>query len=295
MDKGNIGKRQGLGVALVLFSTLCLSAEAVAAKLAYQGGATVLTALTLRYVIAASVFWVLVLAGGYPYSLTRRQLASVAALSLGAQTLTVLALFEAFRYIPAAMAILFLYLYPTVVTILAYFFLKEKLKWNKWLALLLTFIGAAVILGQPAESLDMRGVLLSLAAAFTNAVFLVGTARLLSDIKTPVYNAYVSSVVALAVTVLALFQRELSFSFSLQAAAAIAVLGLVSTVMAMAALLKGVKIIGASRAAIISTFEPAATAVLGFLILGEGLTPWQAAGGLVILSGVFLLRRDAAG
>ena len=293
---GNVTKSgsQGLGVALVIVSTLCLSTEAIAAKIAYQGGAGVMTTLTLRYIIATFIFWGFVLAGGYAYRLSARQLQAVAALSLGAQTLTVLALFQAFQYIPAAMAILFLYLYPTIVTILAFFFLKEKITWPKGAALALTFLGAAFILGQPVGALDMRGVLLSVAAAVTNAVFLVGTARLLSGIQTPVYNAYVSSVVALAVGVLALSRGQFHLGFSLQAWAAIAVLGVVSTVIAMAALLRGVKIIGPSRAAIISTFEPAATALLAFWALGESLTLWQAAGGIVILAGVFLLKRESA-
>lgn len=284
-------RRYGMGVALVLFSTVCLSTEAVAAKVAYQGGATVMATLTLRYVLAAAVFWLLILVGRYAFRLSPRQLLAVSALSLGAQTLTVLALFEAFQYIPAAMAILFLYFYPTVVAVLSYFFLKEPFTWQKALALILTFLGSAVILGQPVQSLDLRGVALSLAAAVTNAIFLVGTARLITNIQTPVYNAYVSTLVALATALITIVRGQWDLEFSLYAWLAIIVLGVVCTVFAMAALFRGVKEIGASRAAIISNFEPVATALLGFWILGEGLTTWQMAGGFIVLAGVFLLRR----
>ncbi|MGB9802236.1 DMT family transporter [Desulfofundulus sp.] len=283
--------RQGPGVAFVLFSTICFSIEPIAAKVAYRGGATVMTTLTLRYFLAAVTFWLLTLAGGCPFRLPRRQLLAVVALSLGTQTPTVLALFEAFRYIPAGMAILFLYFYPTVVTILAFFFLKEPFTWQKALALLLTLAGCAVILGQPVKTLDPRGVILSLTAAFTYAIFLVGSTRLLASIETPVYNACVSTILALAVGGLALTSRQLNLFFSSQALVAIGVLGIVSTVLAMAALMRGVKEIGASRAAIISTFEPVATAVLGFLVLGESLTSWQMIGGAAVLAGVFLQRR----
>lgn len=285
--------RQGLGAALVLFSTLCLSAEAVAAKIAYRGGATVLTTLTLRYIIAAAVFWLLVLAGRHLFLLPRKRLMAVAALSLGGQTLTVLALFHAFNYIPAAMAILFLYFFPVVVAVLAHFFLKEPLTRSKGIALLLTFGGCAVILAQPLNGLDPRGVIMSLAAAATNSIFLVGTTRLLSDIEPTVYNAYVSTLVTLAVGALALSRGQLRLDFDLEALAAVVVLGIICTVLAMAALLRGIREIGASRAAIISTFEPAATAVLGFVILGEALTAWQMAGGLIILAGVLMLKKKS--
>jgi drug/metabolite transporter (DMT)-like permease len=290
MLKKQKSSRQGLGVALVLFATICLSIEAVAAKLAYQGGATVMITLTLRYILAAAIFWLIIKVGKYAFRLPRRQLAAVTALSLGGQTLTVLALFESFRYIPSGMAILFLYLYPTLVAVLSVFVLREPFTRGKGIALLLTFAGCAIILGQPLNTLDMRGVILSLAAAFSNSIFLVWTTRLLKDIDTTVYNAYVMTIVALATGIIAIARGQVSFDFNLQALGAIVVLAIVSTVLAMGALLRGVKIIGASRAAIISTFEPAATALLGFLILGELLTGWQMAGGLVVLAGVFVLR-----
>lgn len=293
MTKEQKSSRQGLGVALVLFAIICLSIEAIAAKLAYQGGATVMITLTLRYILAAAVFWLIIKVGNYAYSLPRRQLAAVTALSLIGQTVTVLALFEAFRYIPSGMAILFLYLYPTLVAVLSVFFLREPFTWRKGAALLLTFAGCAIILGQPFNALDMRGVLLSLVAAFSNSIFLVGTTRLLKDIDTTVYNTYVTTIVALATGLITIARGQVSFDFNLQALLAIIVLGIVSTVLAMAALFRGVKIMGASRAAIISTFEPAATAVFGFLILGELLTGWQMTGGLVVLAGVFVLRGSA--
>ena len=98
---------------------------------------------------------------------------------------------------------------------------------------------------------------------------MIGTARLLNSIQTPVYNAYVSTVVALATGLLALSRGQASLNFNLDAWLAIIALGIFATVLAMAAFFRGIKEIGASRAAIISTFEPAATAILAFLILGK--------------------------
>jgi drug/metabolite transporter, DME family len=46
----------------------------------------------------------------------------------------------------------------------------------------------------------------------------------------------------------------------------------------------------ASVANLIATLEPAITAVLAYIFLGETMTALQIAGGLVIISGVVLLR-----
>jgi len=55
---------------------------------------------------------------------------------------------------------------------------------------------------------------------------------------------------------------------------------------------KGLSLLGASRASILSTMEPAITIVLAGLILGETLTSSQLLGGLLIICGVLLLKLD---
>ncbi|MGC7878568.1 EamA family transporter, partial [Desulforudis sp. 1190] len=62
--------------------------------------------------------------------------------------------------------------------------------------------------------------------------------------------------------------------------------------LALAAIFRGIQLIGASRASIISTLEPAVTALLGFWLLSETLTVVQMAGGALILLGVFLQSRE---
>ena len=53
-----------LGTALCLASGAAFGAMAVFGKLAYEGGATVGTLLAVRFLLAAAMFWALVLAGG---------------------------------------------------------------------------------------------------------------------------------------------------------------------------------------------------------------------------------------
>lgn len=284
--------KETLGIFLVLIATISLSTEAIAAKIAYREGASIMTTLFLRYAIAAVIFWTLLIISQRPWKLNRQQFIHVTALTLGGQTTTVLCLFYAFKYIPAAMAILFLYVYPTIVTLLAYFFLKEPLTWRKLLALCLTLTGCVVILGQPVHGLDPRGVILALSAAVMNAIFLVGSTRLISDIPVPIYTAYMTGIITVFFLVLGGLQGNFNFSLSIQAWEAMFFLGFICTVVALATLFRGVEIIGASRAAIISTFEPVSTAILAFWLLHETLSGWQLIGGALVVVGVFLQRRE---
>ncbi|MEW5763145.1 MAG: DMT family transporter [Bacillota bacterium] len=284
------GREQALGVALVLVATVALSTEAVAAKIAYRGGATVLTVLALRYLVAALLFGAGYLYRPVPYRLGRAERPALLLLAVGGQAATVLALFAAFRYTTAAMAILFLYLYPTVVSILAHFFLREPLDRPKVLALALSLAGCVVILGR-FEGLNLLGIGLAALAAVLNAVFLVGSARLLARVPVRLFNAALSFILTLFFLPLAFFTGELTFALTPQACAAILFLGVVCTVVSLASLFHGIVHIGASRAAIIATLEPPLTALWGYWLLGEKLTVLQAAGGILILAGVALQAR----
>lgn len=276
---------------MILVATVSLSTEAIAAKIAYREGANVITTLSMRYVIAALVIWAVLIIGRQPWKLARGQVLPVAALSMGAHALAVLSLFHAFRFIPAAMAILLLYVYPAVVTILAYFFLKEPVTWRKLLALAFTMGGCAVILGQPVSGLDMRGVFFALAAAVINAVYLVGCTRMLSNIPVVVFSGYLTGLSALLFLGLGLGGGGMDLALSVKAWQAIVFLAIICTVLSIIALFQGVKRIGASRAAIISTFEPVATALLGMWLLQENLTGIQVLGGALIITGVVMQKR----
>lgn len=277
-----------LGTTLVIIATICYATEAIAAKKAYFFGATVETTLAVRYVAAAVAFWIGMMIWRQSPRLTGGRLFSIAAVTISSHAVSVLALFYAFSFLSAGMAILLLYFYPTIVTILAYFLLKEPFTVKKVLSLVLTFGGAAVILGQQTGGPDMRGVALALGAAVMNAVFYVWSAKLLKDIPVLVYNTYLMTIAVIVFGGLGAATGRLDFDFAPQTWGWLIFLGLVPTAMALGTVFKGIKLIGPSRAAIISTLEPAVTALMGFWLLGEVLTGAQMAGGVLILVGVFL-------
>ncbi|WP_003545394.1 DMT family transporter [Desulfotomaculum nigrificans] len=291
-EKSQVKSRQLIGILLVIISTISLSTEAVAAKISYQGGATVITALTIRYLLATLLFGAILIITKTSIKLPLKQTLTVLALAIGGQATIALALFNSFKYIPAAIAILLLYVYPTITSILSFFILKEPLHRRKWLALILTLTGCVIILGQPIENLQPLGVVLALLAALLNALFLVLSSKLLDQVSVPVFNTYITGTCAVVFLVLGYTMGELQFHLTAKSWAALLVLAVVTTVIAMGTLFKGVTIIGPSRAAIISTLEPAFTGLLGWLLLGETLTGWQVVGGIIILCGVLLQREE---
>jgi drug/metabolite transporter (DMT)-like permease len=70
-------------------------------------------------------------------------------------------------------------------------------------------------------------------------------------------------------------------------------IALVSTVIAVSCFFAGLRRVGPSEAAILSTFEPPVTVMLAFLVLGERLTMPQLAGGALVLAAVVMLQLRA--
>jgi drug/metabolite transporter (DMT)-like permease len=74
---------------------------------------------------------------------------------------------------------------------------------------------------------------------------------------------------------------------------AVLAIALVSTVAAITLYFAGLARLGPTRAATLSTLEPAVTVTLAALVLGEAIAPVQLAGGALILAAVALLARAA--
>ncbi|MEW8958322.1 MAG: DMT family transporter [Moorella sp. (in: firmicutes)] len=286
MPKQGNTYREIKGAFLAALAAFALGTEGVAAKLAYAGGANILTVLVLRFLMAAAFFWGKMAFKPAGWRLERPTFYRLVALAVGGQALTVLLLFYSFQQIPAAAAILLFYIYPAVVAILAAVWLQETVNRSTVTALIVTFLGLLTILGVPAGDWHSKGVIAALLAALTNGIYMVGQAHMLKRLEPGTFNAYMTLIVGATFLGLALLTGSLDLAVSLQAFLAIAVLALITTVLAFTAMAGSIQYIGAQRAAIICTLEPAFTAVLAGLILGEKLLPVQILGGAFIIFGV---------
>ena len=89
--------------------------------------------------------------------------------------------------------------------------------------------------------------------------------------------------------VYAMITGQLAVAWTAPRIALIAVFGSVGTTIPVLTFILGLRMLGPSRAAILSTFEPAATVLLAVIVLGELASPLQYVGGALILASVLLL------
>jgi drug/metabolite transporter (DMT)-like permease len=298
------------GVALCLVAAIGFGAMAILAKEAYAAGTGTVTLLAVRFLLAAAVLWTLVLLRrGLPSSRRRgravrtparppltRRTAGVGLLLGAGYAVEAAAYFAALRRIDAALASLLLYLYPGVVAVAAARLRVDRLTPRRVAALGLTTTGAVLALaGAGTGAVDPLGAGLAVLAAVLYSAYILCSDRAVAAVDPMTVTALVATGAAACFTGAGLASGTLDLGLTSRAWAAAGALAIFSTVLPIAAFLAGMRRVGPSTAAILSTVELLVTIGLAVALLGERLAPAQLAGAALVLAGVVLLQWRAAG
>src|SRR4051812_3915225 len=283
------------GTLLCLGSGAAFGAMGVFGKLAYAQGATVGTLLSVRFALAAVVFWGLVLIR----PAARRRLRAlpardvVAGLTLGAVAYALQAgcYFAALSRIDASLLALLLYTFPVMVAVAAALLGRERLNGRRAGALALASAGGAlVVAGAGAGGIEPVGAALGVAAAAVYTTYILVGEGLAARVAPGVLSALVCTGAAVSLaTGSAMLGALRPGALTVAGWGWIAGLALVSTVVAIGLFFAGLPRVGPGAASILATVEPVVTVLLSFAAFGERLAPVQFAGGALVLAAVVML------
>jgi drug/metabolite transporter (DMT)-like permease len=282
-----------LGSLLTFLGAICFSAKAVMVKLAYVHEVDALSLLTLRMIFSLPFFAAIAIYSNNKtarINLTTKDWALVIILGVIGYYLASLFDFEGLRFITAGLERLILFVYPTLVVILLAIFLKKKISRREYAALLLTYIGIAIVfvsdLNIEQKNLWL-GAALIFGSAFTYAIYLIGSGELIPKLGSMRYISYAMIVSTAAVCIHYIFSSEIKlFSFSKEVYLLSAAMAIFSTVIPALLLSEGIRMIGSGRASIIGSIGPVSTIILAYFFLGENITSYQLLGTALVLAGV---------
>jgi drug/metabolite transporter (DMT)-like permease len=286
-----------LGAALVAAAAVAFSGKAVIIKVAYQYGVDAVTLLALRMAFSAPLFLALALwagrAKGAP-RISRGEALRIAALGMIGYYLASLFDFLGLQHITAALERLVLFLYPTIVVLLSALLFGRRVGRTDVAALVLSYAGIALVVAndfatQPGEvALGAFWVLLS---AICYALYLIGSGRFVERLGSVRFAclAGLASCAGVMAHFLALREPSLLWRQPGEVHALAALMAAVSTVLPIIFMSEGIRRMGSSRAAMVSSVGPVATIVLGFWFLDEPITAIQLAGAALVLSGVLAI------
>ncbi len=209
---------------------------------------------------------------------------------------TTLMLFISFSLIDVGVATTIHFIYPVFVTLGCVMFYKEKLGMQKFFALLIATSGIAcfffgVDMSAGFGGGTFMGLFLAVASGVTYAFYIIYMDK--SGLKNqPVFKItfYVALMSSIAMGIFGMGTGQLTLTTLTPEAWYISIVfALLCTVVALSLLQIGIKHVGASTAAILTTFEPITSIICGVLLLGETVTTIKIMACALILIGVVTL------
>lgn len=289
-----------LGLAMVILASVSYGVQGVLAKYAYDGHADVSTLLAIRFSVATLMVWGLlpVISRGQrlPLRQTRRDLLGFAL--LGALFVTnSWFYYKSLTMLPAGTAAVLVFVFPALVVLWGRLFFREILTRYKVAALCLSMLGV-VLTVDPATALAVgaafswAGVLWALGSAFSNSWYITLAAIIGRGKPAFILSLYSVPVTALAFDAYLALSGGFAPGINAQGWLSCMSIALLTGVSIYLYFL-GIELIGASRAAIVATSEPATAVLLGALLLSEAVTPVKLLGGLCIAGAIGLLSLPA--
>jgi drug/metabolite transporter (DMT)-like permease len=282
------------GTLLCLASGAAFGAMAVFGKLAYGEGTTVGTLLSVRFALAAVLFWAIVLAGDAARevrALPRRDLAAGLALGACGYALQSGCYFAALQRIDASLLSLLLYTFPAMVAAAAVALGRERLDGRRLTALALALGGLVlVVAGAGTGALDAVGATLAMTAAVVYTTYILVSDGIVGRMSPKVLCALVCTGAAISLTAGSAALGQLHPGEVTAAGWGwLASLAVVSTVGAILLFFAGLRRVGPTTASILATVEPLVTVVLAFVVFGERLGAVQLVGGALVVCAVLVL------
>jgi drug/metabolite transporter (DMT)-like permease len=282
-----------LGSLLCLTSAAAFGANGIFGKLAYDHGVTVGTLLATRFLVAAALFWAVALsARGSLRRLSRRDVWLCLALGAVGYSAQAGAYFAALRRVDASLLALIVYTYPVMVAVAAIAIGREPGTRRTAVVLCLAVGGLVLVLAGPATGhLDPLGTALGVTAAVVYSAYILISERIAVRIEPLALSTLVCTGAAVTLTVAGLAASDVNPGQVETAGWGwLLAIAVVSTVGAISMFFAGLRRVGPTAAAILSTVEPVVTIGLAVPVFGESLTGVQLAGGVLVLLAVLAVR-----
>ncbi len=255
------------------------------------GGSSSVSASFYRFFLSLPVLYLYLRSQGVSMKITGTQFAKIILITLFGYGGTSVLLFSSYSFIPSGMSTTLHFMYPVFTILGCMIFLKEKVSPMKILCVALCFGGVLLFYNGEGGS-NLLGMSLAFISAMTYAFYTIYLGKSgLQEINSLKLIFYMNAAAAAMILVTALLTDQFTMQltplawgtaiFFASAASLIGVLGYQT----------GVRYIGPQSAAILSTFEPITSVIIGILVYQESFSIRTFLGCLCILSSVVIVAK----
>lgn len=277
------------GYLFVIASAVIFGCMPLGAKIIYADGVNSLSLVFLRNALSLPVLALLAKKGSGTLKLPKGCIREISMIAIWGCCITPILLFSSYNYISSGTATVFHFIYPAVTVLGGVLFFHEKVRFGPMSCILICTLGISLFY-DPGVPIHLSGSVLALCSGVTYAIYIMLLSRFhyreVTGFKFSFYVALVCSVVLLAVCLstgqLRLPRAPVVWLVSL-------IFSLILSVGAVVLFQQGTFLIGGQRAAILSTFEPITSLVVGFLVFHENISFRLLAGAALVIAATVII------
>ncbi len=277
-----------IGSLCIIGTTICYGLVPALSFMAYETGVVTETLLFDKFLYAAILMWAYILIKKIPFKLNKDAAKTMIAVMISYIGIAT-TLYLSFDYISGSLATIISFTFPAMVLAVEMFRGKESVRAKKIIAVALSLAGLCLIVWAPGMEVRILGVVFALACAGCYTVYTISlSSENLKDMNSLVTAGYVLLASAAFNFFRCLISGQPLFTTGGEQLKFMILLAVVCAFAAILLFCLGVKLIGASNASIINTFEPVCACIFGYLLVGDLITTGMIVGGGLVVMAVLL-------
>jgi drug/metabolite transporter (DMT)-like permease len=272
-----------LGVVILMVIAVTFGANHIAARIAFDHGASVVTGVFARSLFTSLAVFALLRLQGVPIALSRAQLGKAALIGV-ALAVQSFCLYSAVAQIPVALALLAFNTFPVMLSLMAWAAGRGRPSARAAIAMPIALFGLSVALdvwGKPVGP----GVLWAIAAGFAFATALFLTDVWLKAVDGRIRSALTMATVAVIVAAIGAGTGAFRPPADATGWMGVALLS-VFYGLAITSVFVVLPRMGSASYAVVLNFEPISLLFLGWVILGQAIAPLQIFGAFIVVGAI---------
>ena len=284
------------GIIYAILASVAFGLMPIFAKNAYIHGSNSATVLIYRFSIAAVLLFIYLKFKNINLKVTKKQFLILFFTGAIGYTMTTQTLFMSYNYLSVGLSTTLHFIYPAFVCILEYFIFRKNMSRIKLISLIFAGVGVYALVAFENQTLSFIGLVLALFSGISYGINVILLAiEEISDIDNRVITMYISFGAAIGMILYGGATNQIVLDMNISVALSYVLIAVVSTILSIILLLKGIEIIGASSASILGTFEPIVSIIMGIILFSEKLTFSLMLGTFFIVLSTIILAKDKNG
>ena len=280
------------GYIFVVISAVIFGLMPLMAKLIYREGTNPQSLVLLRNILSVPFLLALSFITKSSVKIKVSVLPKISFIAVMGCCLTPLLLFSSYNHIPSGTATVLHFIYPAVVVLGEYFFLKNKLSLGNILSVVLCAVGIMMFYNK-GSVINLEGGFYALMSGVTYAIYVICLSGFKhKEISGFAFSLYIASVSSLAMLTVCLVTNQLMLPQSVFGWLLTLLFSISLNVGAVVLFQKGTFIIGGGRASVLSTLEPVTSILAGAVVFNEKIAVHTVLGTLLVVTASVLIALD---